>query len=430
MANLIQIKRSIANSVVTGLSPGELAFTANGNILYIGNPSGGASVRIAGLQSPGTLTANQALVANSTSAIDKVIVANLVPTAIYADGSFGSANQVLRTDGTKVYWSNDAGDISAVVAGEGLTGGGTVGELTINVGQGNGITVTADAISVNSGSTVTVNTSGVHVNTNLSITSLTTSGDISVNGNTKLGDSASDVVSFNAEVNTSIIPSANITYNLGGIDDRWATVYSQNVHSGTGYFDGFVQIAGDLVVIGNVTTTNVSSVIVSDPMIYLAGNNYTSDLLDIGFAANYFDGTTQRHTGLFRDASDEGVWKLFKGSEQELSGNNVVNTAAAGYTTASLQTYLLSGGLVTNATHVAITANATVNVAIVANTLTLSSPLVGTSGGTGLNTYTLEDILVANSTNGFRKLSLGASGYVLQSNGTALVYDTLDGGTF
>ncbi|QMP83921.1 MAG: hypothetical protein [Caudoviricetes sp.] len=430
MANLIQIKRSIANSVVTGLSPGELAFTANGNILYIGNPTGGASVRIAGLQSPGTLTANQALVANSTSAIDKVIVANLVPTAIYADGSFGSANQVLRTDGTKVYWSNDAGDISAVVAGDGLTGGGTVGELTINVGQGNGITVTADAISVNSGSTVTVNTSGVHVNTNLSITSLTTSGDVSVNGNTKLGDSASDVVSFNAEVNTSIIPSANITYNLGGINDRWATVYSQNVHSGTGYFDGFVQIAGDLVVIGNVTTTNVSSVIVSDPMIYLAGNNYTSDLLDIGFAANYFDGSTQRHTGLFRDASDEGVWKLFKGSEQELSGNNVVNTAAAGYTTASLQTYLLSGGLVTNATHVAITANATVNVAIVANTLTLSSPLVGTSGGTGLNTYTLEDILVANSTNGFRKLSLGTDGYVLQSNGSALVYNSLDGGTF
>ena len=430
MANLIQIKRSIANSVVTGLSPGELAFTANGNILYIGNPSGGASVRIAGLQSPGTLTANQALVANSTSAIDKVIVANLVPTAIYANGSFGSANQVLRTDGTKVYWSDDAGDISAITAGDGLTGGGTTGDLTINVGQGNGITVTADAISVNSGSTVTVNTSGVHVNTNLSITSLTTSGDISVNGNTKLGDSASDVVSFNAEVNTSIIPSANITYNLGGIDDRWATIYSQNVHSGTGYFDGFVQIAGDLVVIGNVTTTNVSSVIVSDPMIYLAGNNYTSDLLDIGFAANYFDGTTQRHTGLFRDASDEGVWKLFKGSEQELSGNNVVNTIAAGYTTAILQTYLLSGGLVTNATTVAITANATVNVAIVANTLTLSSALAGTSGGTGLNTYTLEDILVANSTNGFRKLSLGATGYVLQSNGTALVYDTLDGGTF
>ena len=54
----------------------------------------------------------------------------------------------------------------------------------------------------------------------------------------------------------------------------------------------------------------------------------------------------------------------------------------------------------------------------------------GNSGGTGLNSYTAEDILVANSTNGFRKLGIGSAGYVLQSNGSALVYDTLDGGIF
>ena len=429
MANLIQIKRSAANSVVTGLSPGELAFTANGNILYIGNPTGGASVRIAGLQSPGTLTANQALVANSTSAIDKVIVANLVPTAIYASGSFGSANQVLRSDGANVYWSDDVGDISAVVAGEGLTGGGTTGELTINIGQGNGITVTADAISVNSGSTVTVNTSGVHVNTNLSITSLTTSGDVSVNGNTKLGDSSADIVSVNGSVNTNIIPSANITYNLGSNALRWKDVYGSNSYFVSGDFSGNVSIGGDLVVTGNVTTVNVSSVIVSDPMIYLAGNNTVSDILDIGFAATYYDGAAQRYTGFFRDSS-AGIYRLFANSTQSLIGNNVVDITNAGYTIGTLQTYLASGGLVSNSSTVAITANSTVNVAIVANTLTLSSPLAGTSGGTGLNTYTIEDILVANSTNGFRKLSLGTSGYVLQSNGTALVYNTLDGGTF
>ena len=65
-----------------------------------------------------------------------------------------------------------------------------------------------------------------------------------------------------------------------------------------------------------------------------------------------------------------------------------------------------------------------------ANSLTLTTALVGTSGGTGLTSYTTEDILVANSTNGFRKLTLGTDGYVLQSNGTALIYSTLDGGTF
>jgi hypothetical protein len=34
------------------------------------------------------------------------------------------------------------------------------------------------------------------------------------------------------------------------------------------------------------------------------------------------------------------------------------------------------------------------------------------------------------TTNGFNKLGLGADGRVLQSNGTALVYDVLDGGAF
>lgn len=41
------------------------------------------------------------------------------------------------------------GDITAVVAGDGLTGGATVGSATLNVGAGTGITVNADTIEVN-----------------------------------------------------------------------------------------------------------------------------------------------------------------------------------------------------------------------------------------------------------------------------------------
>lgn len=64
MANLIQIKRSLTTANPPSLANGELAFTANGDHLFIG--SNGASITIAGKFNPGVLTANQALVANGT----------------------------------------------------------------------------------------------------------------------------------------------------------------------------------------------------------------------------------------------------------------------------------------------------------------------------------------------------------------------------
>jgi len=45
-----------------------------------------------------------------------------------------------------------AGDISAVLAGNGLTGGGTTGTVQVNVGAGNGISVSSDSVSISTGS--------------------------------------------------------------------------------------------------------------------------------------------------------------------------------------------------------------------------------------------------------------------------------------
>ena len=55
-------------------------------------------------QYPGTLTNSQALVANATGGIDKVITANAVITTLTANGSVGTNGQVLVTNGTSVYW--------------------------------------------------------------------------------------------------------------------------------------------------------------------------------------------------------------------------------------------------------------------------------------------------------------------------------------
>jgi hypothetical protein len=499
-----------------------------------------------------------------------------------ANGSLGTANQVLRSNGSSIYWSDDVGDISSIVANNGLTGGGTSGDVALSVlanngivsnssgvfaaaangisvtaaginvlagnnqlvsnttgvwvdqtkidhnslsnydanrhvdhtavsitaGNGltgggtiaatrtltavgaNGISVTAAGINVLAGnSQVISNASGVFVNSaTFSIATSQLTGDVAlgtntsgnyvatvaagngmvvagsgsetaavtvsvlantgvvanstgifigqpvattsnvtfanvvttlltVTGNTNLGDASADKINTFGSFSNGLIPDANVSYNIGTNALRWNEIHASNVHSVVGYFDSNLNVGGDLIITGNLVTQNVQSVIISDPMIYLAGNNYTSDLVDIGFSANYYDGSTQRHTGFFRDATD-GIWKLFANSTQELSGNNVINTAAVGYTTATLVTYLTSGGLVTNATSVYVTANSTVNVNISANVISLS--------GRANN-----DLLFANSTGGITGLALNTTGgYVLQTNGTAIVYDYLDGGTF
>ena len=533
MANLIQIKRSLNTASPGSLANGEFAYTANGDVLFIG--SNGSVVAIGGVRNPGVLTANQALVANATGFMDTVKTANLIVTAIQANGSYGSNGQVLVSNSTGVYWGtgtsgndtyvqfNDngvangvagftftktsntlfvgntittnninvttidrnptitlAGDLAGsvtltnlangtltatiqpnsvalgtdttgdyvqyITAGVGLSGSangeGSTPTVAVVANNGiaangsgvfavaaNGISVTPSGINVLANTGVTANSSGVFIGQPVGTTNDVTFNDITINGNTVLGSNTQDVVTYNAQVASNFMPSANITYNIGNNTLRWNEGHFKNVHSVDGYFDGSVSISGNLVVSGNVYTTNVSTLSVSDPLIYLAGNNYSSDLVDIGFAGNYYSGGANKHTGLFRHASDD-TYYLFKGLTQELDAVNVVNVADPTFAIADLKAYLISGALVSNGQTVAITANSTINVNITANTLTLSTALAGTSGGTGLNSYTAEDILVANSTNGFRKLSLGTSGYVLQSNGTSLVYDVLDGGSF
>lgn len=204
------------------------------------------------------------------------------------------------------------------------------------------------------------------------------------------------------------------------------TVNATGVHVNSSLSITDLTLAGNLTVSGTLTTIDTVNLTVKDSMIELANGNVSTDALDIGFYGQYGEPGT-KFTGMFRDASD-GIYKLYSGLTAEPT--TTVDTANLSYTQATLQSFLTSGGLVSNSTGVTLTANATVAVSMTANTLSLSTPLIGTSGGTGLSSYVNQDILVANSTSGFSKLALGTDGKVLQSNGTALIYETLDGGTF
>lgn len=373
-----------------------------------------------------TGTVNASVVSVGTSFLantTRIVIGNT--TGLVANNTIGNVGDSLLSNGSSVYWDTR---VSSVATGAGLSGGPITTTGTIAVVANNGIAANSTGVFVVPGVGVTVNATGVHIGQAVETTSDVTFNRITATGNVAFGDSINDIVSLNGSVNTNIMPAANNTYLLGNNTMRWSEIHSGNNHSNNGFFDGSVQITGNLSVLGTTFTVSSNTLIIQDPMIHLAANNNSSDLLDIGFFANYnADGGNTEYTGLFRDHTVD-IYRLFEGLSQE--PGLTVNTAAAGYKTATLEAYLTSGGLISNGSTLAITANSTVNVAIVANTLTLSTALAGTSGGTGKSTMTNNAILVGNSTNGYNELTLGTAGYVLQSNGTALIYDILDGGTF
>ncbi len=323
-----------------------------------------------------------------------------------------------------------------------ITGFITVGNSTVNsvvnstavitslVSVGSNVSLSDSVLSIGNSTVNTVINSTAVSTGSLSVANLTVSGDLLVQGNTALGNASSDVISIIGTVNTSIIPTANLTHSLGNNTLYWAEVHAGNVHADFGYFNQDVAIYGDLTVAGNLVTTNVQSVVISDPMIYLAGNNTSSDLVDIGFVGNYFQSATSKHAGLIRDASVDQFY-LFKGLTQDLEAELTVNTADPTFALADLNAFLLSGALVSNSLAVTITANSTVNVNITANSLLLSTALTVNSGGTGLTTVTTNGILYGNTTGPLGVTAAGTDGQVLQANSTGFpVFADLDGGTF
>lgn len=381
MASLIQLKRSQITAIPDSLEAGEPAYTGNGDVLYIG--SNGQIIPIGGKRTPGVLTANQAIVTDANSMVDAIM--------------FGDASANATINATAISLSNSSVTFSLSKPTEVQQSG----DFYLHA-NGSWAEVSADGPTVTPGG----NNNSIQFNVDGAFT-------------------GSDTLTFNSSTNVLRV-GANVVINTSSLEIGDTVVNTTTIETND------MIVNGNLVVSGEMTVVDSNTISVQDPLIKLshgaANTGSFIDHNDIGFYG-VFGNTSQTHyTGFFRDASEGGIFRAFHGQIPEPS--HTVDTANVNYHIATIESYLKSSGLETDSQSVKITANSTVNVSIVANNMTLSSALGGTSGGTGLSTYDAEDLLVANSTNGFRKLSIGGNGKVLQVNNGSLVWDDLDGGSF
>lgn len=165
---------------------------------------------------------------------------------------------------------------------------------------------------------------------------------------------------------------------------------------------GDLTVSGNLVVNGTTTTINTVQLSVNDPLVRFGDEN-PADSLDIGFFGTYVSSGI-KFAGLFRDASDSGIFKLFKDLSTDPT-TNVIDTSA--YTIATLVTNI-TGGTVSG-----LTANIAVG-----------------DGGTGRGTLTNNAVLFGQGSSAVG-LASGSAYQVLQLNSSGVpVFAGLDGGSY
>ena len=166
-----------------------------------------------------------------------------------------------------------------------------------------------------------------------------TSTSLDIDGLSDIGEAIADADLFiidngGAGTNTKTAVTRIPTYVFSGISGA-ISISSSGVASLASDASGTnLTLSGDLTVNGSTVSINTSTVTVDDPMFALADNN-SADTVDIGWYGKYVDSGT-KYSGLFRDASDSDMWKLFATTGNSHAAPSTTVDTTSGFTLANL----------------------------------------------------------------------------------------------
>lgn len=254
--------------------------------------------------------------------IHKLGSAPTSPTPVAGQLYYDSGSNTLNVYNGSA-WLNVGGDITSVVAGAGMTGGGTTGDVTLNVIGGNGITANADDVAITAAQTtitsilnaslvagrdadnqikfstddqiifrvggsdgVTFKASG-----EIEATSLDISGDADIDGTleadaiTVNGTALNTVIAGVTVANATLAATATVTNSTANttfpvvfnnesnvlLDDTGAFTYNPS--------SGLLTVP-NLTVSGTTTTVNTTNLTIEDNNMVLSSGNSTSAVIN------------------------------------------------------------------------------------------------------------------------------------------------------
>ena len=327
MSTLVQIKRSTANSAPGSLEEGELAYSYVSNTLFIGDTASGV------MNVGGKLY---------TNLIDNASAANGASTLVrrYANGriQFAQGDILVAPTANSHIATKEYVDlqVSSTVSLNSLTDVIVVGANAdqnnrLLIGHANGQYITTDAtgnVTLSNTGVFTIGadqvTNAMLVNDALTVTAgagLVGGGSVALGATITLDVNAGDGISNTGD---AIAVDSTVVRTSGT-----QTINGNKTFANTITFNGGINVTGNINLSGNTAYVNVATLNITDPLIFLAANNTTSDIVDIGLSGTYYNGANVEHTGLVRHAANK-IWYLFEDDLLD-PANNIIDVANSKY---------------------------------------------------------------------------------------------------